>query len=83
MSMRSEDMALVRLCRVHGDKKKNILLSTYEGEHQTSGGQVQGLEVKTRRCRCLRSRRPDRNQVTPTHLQGKVNADQKGSRAET
>jgi hypothetical protein len=67
--MRSEDVASMKSHRVHGDKK--ILLSAYEGEHHVSGDQVQGLEVKTRRCRCLKNRRPNRNQVNATHLQGR------------
>jgi hypothetical protein len=71
MSMRSEDVALVRSRMVHGDQKKKILLSTYEGEHQAFGEQVRGLEVKTRHCHCLKNRRPDRNQVRPSHLQGR------------
>jgi hypothetical protein len=56
MSMQSEDMAPLRLCRCMGIKKKKILLSVYEGEHQATGEHVQGLEVKTRRCRCLSNR---------------------------
>jgi hypothetical protein len=69
--MRSEDVASVRPRRVHVDQKNKILLSAYEGEHQASGEQVQGLEVDTRRCHRLKSRRPDRNHVKPSHLQGR------------
>jgi hypothetical protein len=36
-SMRSEDVASMKSHRVHGDQKKEILLSAYEGEHQVSG----------------------------------------------
>jgi hypothetical protein len=71
MLRRSEDMVPVRSRRVHGDPKKKILLSVYEGEHEASGERVQGLEVKITRCHCLKNRRPNRNQVRPTHLQGR------------
>jgi hypothetical protein len=40
MSRWNEDMVLERSCMVHGDPKKKILLSAYEGEHQASGKQI-------------------------------------------
>jgi hypothetical protein len=36
MSKRSEDVASMELHRVHGDQKRKILPSAYEGEHQVS-----------------------------------------------
>jgi hypothetical protein len=42
-SVWSEDMASMKAHRVHGDPKKKILLSVYEGEHQVSRSRSRGL----------------------------------------
>jgi hypothetical protein len=68
MLKRSEDMAPLRSHRVHGDPKNKILLSAYEVERQAPGAQIQGLEVKTRHCSCLKNCRPDQNQERSSHL---------------
>jgi hypothetical protein len=71
-----KDMTSLRSHRMHGYPKKGNEV------HQAPKAQIQGFEVKTRHCSCLRNLRPDQKRKDHHTFEEDPKCRLKGGRAE-